>query len=362
VSGSVLHLLGPSTGGIRGNVAFLSGALAARGWSVDVAGPAGVLDGLGDLRHSIDVPAGLAVGRARAARRALGEVAAGYDLVHAHGLKAGWLAASLHKGPPVVLTIHNVVLAESTGRAAPVLRVLERLLPRRVDAVIAVSDEIARRLPTRAGGPTVAIIPAIGRPPRPVRDRDEVRRALGVETGQRLVVTVARLHPQKDLPTLLQAAVQVRRRHPDVRFAVVGEGPQRPQIEAMIADLGLAGIVTLAGPSPNAADEIAAGDLFVLPSLWEGSPLTVSEAMLLDRPVVATAVGAVPELVRDGRTGRLVPPGDAAALAAATADLLDDPAEASRLAAAGSAWARERLDPERIVGAVEAVYRATVGR
>ena len=362
MSDAVLHLLGPSAGGIRRNVAFLARAFRERGWTVDVAGPPGVLDGLGEQRHTVSVPSGLDVREAMAARRSLATIAGRYDLVHAHGLKAGWLAASLRRGPPVVLTVHNVVLDEASARAAPVLRLLERLLPGRVDAVIAVSDDIASRLDRAPRPRRSAVIAAVGGRPQPTRDPDEVRRSLGVEPGQALVVTVARLHPQKDLPTLLHAAVEVKRRHPDVRVVIVGDGPERERIRSLIDELGLGRTVTLAGPSGNAADEIAAADVFVLASLWEGSPLVVSEALLLGRAVVASAVGAVPELVRDGITGRLVAPGDVSALAAAVSELLDEPDEAARLAEAGAALAAERLDQDRILDAVERVYRATVAR
>ena len=132
----MLELLGPSTGGIRQHVAWLTGALRERGWTVRTAGPPGVLDDLVEQDAVVAVPRGW-----RALRGAIGRA----DLVHAHGLKAGWLASTVPRRPPLVVTVHNLVLDEVARRAAPVLRRLEGMLPGRVDAVIAVSDEIGRR-------------------------------------------------------------------------------------------------------------------------------------------------------------------------------------------------------------------------
>ena len=107
-----------------------------------------------------------------------------------------------------------------------------------------------------------------------------------------------------------------------MRAAIVGDGPDEGLHTALVDELGLAEVVVLAGRSPNAADEMAAADVVALSSRWEGNPITLAEAMQLEVPVAATAVGVVPTLVEDGVTGRLVPPGSPAALAAACADLL----------------------------------------
>lgn len=119
-------------------------------------------------------------------------------------------------------------------------------------------------------------------------------------------------------------------------LAVVGDGPDRPRLEAMVAGLGLAGRVTLLGHRDDAPAALPAADVVVVPSLnSESSPNVILEAWAARRPVVASALAGVPELVADGETGLLVPPGDAAALAGAVRRLLDDPALAARLGAAG---------------------------
>jgi glycosyltransferase involved in cell wall biosynthesis len=269
------------------------------------------------------------------------------DVVHAHGLKAGWLAASVRPRAPLVVSVHNVVLDEVAGRAAKPLRILEGLLPRVVDRVIAMSPSIADRF----GGRAVVIAPSAP-PPVPTRTRAEVREAYGVAHDERLVVTVARLHPQKDLPTLFGAIARLE----NVRLLVVGEGPAEAQLRASAPSS-----VIFAGGRPDAADEMAAADVVVVSSRWESGPLALVEAMQLGRPVVSTAVGFAPDLVTTspagGITGRLVPVGDAVAMSVAIADLLDDAPAAAAIGDAARRYVAERHGPDAMVDATEAVYR-----
>lgn len=351
-----LLVLGPSAGGIRRHVAILRDGLRALGWEVETAGPAGVLDGLGGVDHALAVSTSPAT-VARTALR-LRALAARFDLVHTHGLKAAVcaVAAGVH---PRVLTIHNVVLDDATSAGASVLRRIERSLPGRMDLTIAVSDEIRRRF-DGAGADQIEVIVPAGPAPVPETDAAGVRSRLGVGDAE-LVVTVARMHPQKDLPTMLRAARRVLDQRPDTCFVVVGDGPERPAVEAEHRRLDLGDSVQLIGARPNAADEMAAADVVALSSVWEGSPLVVAEAMLLGRPVVATAVGAVPEAVVDGETGRLVDSGDDAALAAAVVALLDDREAAMQMAAAAQAVAVERFATDVLVAAVADRYHALLG-
>lgn len=352
----VLLVLGPSAGGIRRHVATLRDGLRARGWEVSVAAPRQVMDELGGVDHTVDVgfsPLGV-IRAARTIRR----LANGIDVVHVHGLKAG-LCAVLAGVRPRLMTIHNVVLDDASGRSAAVLRRLERWLPGRMDRSIAVSGEIAQRFTGAPGADRMTVVVPAGPLPVPRRDAATVRRDLGVGDAP-LVTTVARLHPQKDLPTLLAAARIVLDRRPDVRFVVVGGGPDEVDIRIEHERLGLGDAVQILGQLPSAADELAAADVFALSSVWEGSPLAVAEALLLGRPVVATAVGAVPEAVVDGVTGRLVPARSPEALASAILDLVDDPVEARRLADAGHALAVERFAPDALVDEVERVYRSVM--
>lgn len=329
---SVLELLGPSTGGIRRHVATLGRLVAESGWSVRFAGPAGVLDGLLDgpdaapavasaatptvVPAVVDVPRSMHPGRVLAACRqvrALGE----FDLVHAHGLKAGWVAMLARVGHhrPVVLTIHNVVLDEVAGRAAGIQRRLERLLVGRVDHVIAVSPEIVDHFAGAVRPDRIDVVIPASPAPAPVRDRAEVRAELGAGHDDVLVVVVARLNPQKDLPMFVAAWADVVADHPGARAAIVGEGELRIELERRIADAGVADSLRLYGPSPYAVEQLAAADVVALSSRWEGAPLVVAEAMQLGRPVVSTRVGVVPEMI--GEAGTIVEVGDRSGFAAA---------------------------------------------
>jgi glycosyltransferase involved in cell wall biosynthesis len=352
--GRALQLLGPSTGGIRRVVASLSAGLRARGWSVVVAGPEGVLDGLGGQDAVVPIPGGFSPAALRASRRALAALVADVDVVHAHGLKPGWLAASLRPRPRLVVSVHNLVLDEAAGRAAPLLRLLEGRLPSVADRTIALSSEVAGRF---AAAPGVVTIPPAADPPRRVRPVAEVRAAYGVGPDERLLVTAARLHPQKDLPMLLDAVDRVRRRVPGVRLLVVGEGPEEAAVRRRSHELGLDEVVTFAGRVPSAADELAAADVVVISSRWESGPLVLFEALQLGRPVVTTAVGAAPDVLVDGVNGRLVPVGDADAFAAAVADVLADPVSAAAMGEAGRVAGSGPGGPEAMVTATEAVYR-----
>ena len=158
--------------------------------------------------------------------------------------------------------------------------------------------------------------------------RDELRSELGF--GGKTLVFAGRLGPQKALGVALQALVDV----PDVTLAVAGDGPERSALERRVGELGLDGRVSFLGSVPRAQvlRLFRAADASVLPSAWENFPHTVVEALAVGCPVIATAVGGVPEVVRDGENGLLVPPGDPAALAAAIERFFSDGELRARLA------------------------------
>lgn len=169
-------------------------------------------------------------------------------------------------------------------------------------------------------------------------NRDRIRAELGVAGDEILVVTVANLREHKDYPTLLAAARQVIDRDAPVRFVAVGQGPLESEIRSEIDRLGIGNRFQLLGYRPDSLDVIAAGDVFCLSSIAEGYPVSLMEALALGRPVVATAVGGVPEAVRDGVEGILVPPSSPQSLADA---LIEMAAERDRVVSMSEA-ARER--------------------
>lgn len=347
----VLLLLGPSTGGIRAHVGALAGALEEGRWHVGVAGPAGVLDGIRTLDHVVPVPTGIAPAPVVLGRRALRRVAPRYDLVHAHGLKAGWVAALAALDVPLVVSVHNLVLDDVAGRAAPLLRVLEAALVGRADATIAISHEVARRFTGVRGAARLTTVAPLGPVPVVRTPAADVRAGLGVPPGGHLVVTAARLHPQKGLFDLVEAADLLCSRVDHLRWVVLGDGPQRTELEALVAARRLGDVVVLPGSRPSVADELAAADVVAVTSRWESGPLVVLEALALGRPVVATSVGLVPDVVGPS-VGRVVPVGDPPAMADALAEVLVGPPSAR----AGRPEV-DRYGPDRLVPPIEAVYR-----
>jgi glycosyltransferase involved in cell wall biosynthesis len=349
---TVLQLVGPSSGGIRRHVAALTDDLRSSGWSVVVAAPPGVLDDA----ERIDVPTGLSASALRQARRQLRDLleVVRPDVVHAHGLKAGWVAVGV--APDItVLTVHNVVLGG--GPRSRVLRPLERRVVRQSAQVIATSNEIARRFADVTS--SITVVEPVHEVSPPTRSRSEVRTELGVSGP--LVVSVARLHAQKSLDVLVRAAALVAQHHPGVRVAIAGEGPERSRLEALIEDLRLAGVVSLLGARDDVIDLMAAADVVAFTSSWESGPLTLLEAGSVSAAVVSTPVGFVPDIVDPGRSGIVVPVGDIDATAAAIMECVDDPTAAGAMGEALHRAVVPRLDRSGPLAAVEAVYAHIVG-
>jgi glycosyltransferase involved in cell wall biosynthesis len=355
----VVEVLGTSAGGVGVHVRSLAGLLTAGGWAVTVAAPAStqaVFDFTRAGAGVVTVPIG-GVGRELLAVPALRRAVRGADVMHAHGLRAGTAAVltrltrpRAHRAP-LVVTWHNAVLAG--GLAGRVLGLGERLVARGATVNLGASADLVDRI-RELGGRDVRLGPVAPPTPRPHRGPAAVRTELGVEAGRALVVCAARLHRQKGLDVLVDAAARLQG---DVLVIVAGDGPLRAELQARIEALGAP--VRLLGRRDDVADLLAAADLVVLPSRWEARPLVVQEAMALGRAVVATEVGGVAGLVGDG--GRLVPPDDVDALARALGDLLDDDdarAELGRRAAAEAAtWPTETDTAD----AVAAVYRELLG-
>jgi glycosyltransferase involved in cell wall biosynthesis len=175
-----------------------------------------------------------------------------------------------------------------------------------------------------------------------------------------VVTTVANLRAGKGHDVLLRAAVHVLRRRPDVRFQFVGDGPLRAQLEQEAEDLAISAAVTFLGHRSDVAAILRGTTIFAFPSLMEAFPNGVMEAMAAEVPVVASAVGGIPELVEHEHSGLLVPPGDDVSLAAALLALLTDDARARRLARAGRETIEERYSFDRMVRDFEGLYLDTL--
>ncbi len=288
------------------------------------------------------------------------------------GTRAALRLAELgYPRPYIVGTVHS-----SRVRSARDRELVAALTPR-MDRLIAVSRAIVAKIERegRRGVPVELIYNGVD---LSRYDRTEACCTLpeeyGFAPGTPLVGVVARLEPEKGHATLLEAWPQVLERVPAARLLVIGEGSRRDELEAQARQLGLLGTecqgdrcVGTRGARPGAKvvftgrrDDVpsvtAALDVAVLPSYREALGLAVLEAMALGRPVVATHVGGIPEMVEDGRTGLLVAPHDAPGLAAAIVRLLRNHPLADTLARAGRDLVRERFCLERMVRAVEGIY------
>jgi glycosyltransferase involved in cell wall biosynthesis len=167
---------------------------------------------------------------------------------------------------------------------------------------------------------------------------------------------VGRLQPEKGVDVFLRAAALVSARVPSARFVVVGDGPLRGELEALAGRLGLEGRVEFLGYRPDARELLGGLDVLAVSSRSDGAPLVVLEALTAGVPVVGSAVGGIPDQIRHGREGLLVPPGDPHALADALAALVAEPARARAMGAAGRRRARD-FSHSRMVDEIEATYR-----
>ena len=262
-----------------------------------------------------------------------------FDLVHTHSPVPALALRALPRRsrPPVVHTEHNV-----WQRYRPPTRLANRLTYARNEAVLAVSRGVAdsARRPrwTRPRHfPAITVLHHGIDPSTACRGpaaRAEGRRRLGLPADATVIGTVANFTPKKDHGTLLDAVSALLTTRPQLRVVLVGSGPLEDALRRRVTGGPLAGAVTFAGSRDDVAQVLPAFDVFVLSSLHEGLPIALLEAMASRVAPVATAVGGVPEVIRDRADGLLVPPADPVALASALAEVLDDAALRERLACA----------------------------
>jgi glycosyltransferase involved in cell wall biosynthesis len=369
-------VLGTSTGGTGRHVKMLAVGCAARGVRVEVFGPAqtdrdfafgaaapGIGFTLAEIADRPRLPGDLqAIGRLRRLFRAWRP-----DVVHAHGLRAGALTAiavafartapgSAQSRTPLVVTVHNAPPAG--GVTGAIYRLLERIVARNADSVLCVSADLEDRM-RAAGARRVghAVVPAAAVPPTggvSAETRSAALRAeFGAEPGQAIVLAVGRLAVQKGFGLLLDAAARWRDLEPEPLLVIAGDGPLAASLQAKAAALGL--MVRFAGRRDDVPALLAAADVFVLPSVWEGQALILQEALRAAVPIVATRVGGTPGLAGDA-AAILVPAGDAQRLAEAVRAVLGDPALAARLREAAAARARLLPDEDAAVAAALAEY------
>ncbi|WP_217229493.1 glycosyltransferase family 4 protein [Streptomyces anulatus] len=346
-----VQVLGGGSAGSSAHVGSLAAGLVARGVRVTVCAPPAV-----DRAYDFTATGArfLPVPRRSdpAAVAALRAACAGADVVHAHGLHAAARTALALSGRavPLVMTWHTRRYAEGARRQ--ILHLLERRAARASAVVLAPSSDLVDRARER-GARDARLAPVAVPPPRSdgTGGEGKVRAELGA-VDRPLLMTVGSLVPHHGFDVLLDAARVWRRLDPVPLLVIAGEGRDRNALQRRIRDEQLP--VTLIGCRDGVGELLAAADLALLPSRWEGRSLLAQEALRAGVPLVATAVGGVPELV--GRAAELVPYGNAEALARTVVRLLGDPAARARLAEAGRVQAAGWPTEDDTIAHVLSVY------
>ena len=282
-----------------------------------------------------------------------------FDLVHAHVYASTVAAAvaTLGAGIPLVVTEHTEASWQGPGA-----RLLNGWVCRRARRVIAVSEAIRRRAIERDRVPpeqVTVVLNSVAPAAAPYHSPPDIPDGL---RGRPLVGVVARHQPEKGVQTFLKAAARVALRFPEVRFLVVGDGPLRGELEFLAERVGLSERVYFLGFRSDAASIMRSLDVLVVPSRTEGSPLVTLEAMAAGVPVVASAVGGIPDQIRHESEGLLVPSGDPVALSDALLRLLGDPGFGRALGEAGRLRAATEFGYATMLRRIEAVYRAALGQ
>ena len=372
----VAFVLGTSTGGTARHVRMLAGGCAARGVPAEVFGPAQTERDFAfrAVAHVGFTPVDIAdrprVRRDLRAIAQLRRLTAAWrpDVVHAHGLRAGALTAIAaaftrpgvyHPRPALVVTVHNASAAG--GVTGAIYRVLELIVARSADSVLCVSRDLEERM--RAAGAR-----RVGRalvPPDPVSADPVSADPVSAETpavpflpgdpdrGRPIVLAVGRLASQKGFGALLEAAAFWRDMRPEPLLVIVGQGPLEAELKSQAARLQVD--ARFAGHRDDVPVLLASAGVFVLPSVWEGQPLILQEALRAGVPVVATRVGGTPALTGED-AALLVPPGDVQRLAGAVRAVLTDPALAARLRQAAADRAHTLPGEDDAVTAALAEY------
>jgi len=272
------------------------------------------------------------------------------DLIHVqsrHMVSLGGRLADAW-GVPMIVSVHDVLQGQDRME-----------LPRSVQKVLAVSEAVGESLIDRVGvsADRVRVVPA-------GVDVPDVERLVGVLEPDRdpSIGTAGPLEVVKGLPYFLSAAQKVLAAGRDVEFLVAGTGPEEDNLRRLAGELGIRDRVTFLPDRPDFTDALAALDVFCLPSLQQGLGTIMLEAMSLARPVIASAVGGICGVIRDGETGLVVPSEDSAALAQRMLSLLDDPVAARAIGEAGRRDVLARFGTATMVEGTVAVYNEVIGR
>ncbi|MFZ4777161.1 MAG: glycosyltransferase [Terrimicrobiaceae bacterium] len=285
----------------------------------------------------------------------------GFDIVHCHLVASNIIAKPLARlcGVPVVLNHDHT---NDDYRANDRLRLLLDTLSNRLAShIITVSDSCRRFLISREGVPAGKITliqnaidlqrfsPACGK-------RSDARKMLGLPENAPVIAGVGRLNPQKNFSLFIRIAAQVLNRHPSAVFLLAGQGPEESLLRSLAQEYGLGDRLRFCGYVPDTRQVYLAADILLMPSLFEGLPMTLLEAMAMRVPVVASALDGIAEVVEDGRDGFLVPSGDAEKFCGRVCALIEDPVLATTVGSAAAEKISRRFSSARMCAEVEQIY------
>jgi len=288
------------------------------------------------------------------------------DLIHLHGSKTallGHLAARLAKTQHTVFTAHNFILDNYRSQKQKwFFSRLEEYLTTSSSKIITVSQALAKELKQRQkiAAPKVVTIyngVELSRFQPGVPDLSW-KKELGFLENDFIVGTIARLIPEKGVQYLLESALWIAAQRPQLKinFLVVGDGPFRSYLEAMSRKMGLQERVVFTGQSEKVQELLKIMDVFVLPSLSEGLGIVLLEALAMQKPVIGSSVGGIPEIIQEGVNGFLSPPGDPLALAAKILRLLGNPLQRKKMGEAGRKSVEKNFSSEKMITETERLY------
>ncbi len=279
------------------------------------------------------------------------------DVLHGHMFGSNVWACLLGRLARVpVVVCHEHMWSYGGGRLRTLID--RWLIARWSNAFIAVSEEGRRSMvEVERIRPEDVVLLRNGLPPLAPGDPHKAREELGIGAEQPVLVTSGSLRREKAYEVLIEAVAALAPSAPGLRVLIAGDGPERPRLEELIRKLGLSGVVSLLGVRADIPDLLAASDIGVCCSDFEGGPLSVMEYMGAGLPIIATRVGGLPELVQDGVNGALIPPRDPEALAEAAAGLLADPSLRERMGNAGRELREREYGIDSYIHRLESLYR-----
>jgi glycosyltransferase involved in cell wall biosynthesis len=290
----------------------------------------------------------------------------GFTIVHTHSSKAGILgrlAARMAGVPVIVHTVHGWSFHDYMPGITRFIYIrLERWMARFTDAIIVVAEkDIEKGLQASIGVREQyhlvrSAIPVEAFDPDEV-DRDKIRNELNLTPEAPVIGTIGRLTPQKNPLEWVRVAGRIAKARPEARFVIVGNGPLRRQVEAMIDQEGLRGRVVLTGIRRDTPQILRAMDVFMLASLWEGLPRTIPEAQAMGLPVVANRADGTGEAIQDGVSGYLCTPGDVDGMAGYVINLIDNPELRTKMGECGRRRALAEFDLRTMIEGIDQIYQ-----